>query len=282
MTSQSLTTGNVAAPINFENYALLYDRLTAAQADLDEETCRLPIWWIFPNDRELKSLWTELISVGQSLAEFLDASDEKYSMPASPMIMVGRCGAMEIGERRPFDNYELLQRNFPPSTRRELETRVLRFRDVMLAYYNRLMAKVRDLLYDTRIDEQLLTKGLSSLLLRSSLILDEANFERFRLILQVTDDGDNYDFEHFVALREAHESLKTALEEMNEYFLVTDPQSREFPLLREYIAVADSYREDMLIIFGGYLDLQLSSLLSLNPRWSHPGEPLYSFETQNS
>ena len=135
------------SPINFENYAQLYDRLTAAQADLDEETCRLPIWWIFPDDRELRSLWTELISVGQSLAEFLDASDEKYSLPASPMIMIGRYGAMEIGERRPFDNYELLLRNFPPSTRRELETRVLRFRDVMLAYYNRVMAMVRDLLY---------------------------------------------------------------------------------------------------------------------------------------
>ena len=123
---------------------------------------------------------------------------------------------------------------------------------------------------------------MSSLLLRSSLILDEANFERFRLIFQVTGDGDNHDFEHFVAVQEAHESLKTALEEMNEYFLVTDPRSRVFSLLREYIAVADSYREDMLIIFASYLDFHLSFLLSLNPRWSHPGEPLYYFETQNS
>src|SRR4051794_27889540 len=84
MTTQTLATGTAENPINFENYALLYDELTAAQADLDEETCRLPVWCIFPDDQELGFLWTEVISAGRSLAEFLDASDEKYSLPTSP------------------------------------------------------------------------------------------------------------------------------------------------------------------------------------------------------
>ena len=90
MTTQTLATGSGADPINFENYALLYDELTTTQADLDEESCPLPYWGIFPDDRELSSLWAEVISAGRSLAEFLNASDEKYSLPTSPMIIVAR------------------------------------------------------------------------------------------------------------------------------------------------------------------------------------------------
>ncbi len=282
MTTQTQTqtpaTRTTADLINFENYALLYDDLTAAQADLDEETCRLPIWCIFPDDRELTPLWSEVISAGRSLAEFLDASDEKYSLPTSPAIMVGRYGAMEIGERRPFDNYELLQRKFPPPTRPELEARVLRFRDDLLAHYNRLMAKVRDILYSTRIHRRLMNSESGPLLLLGPLIFDEANFERFRLIFRNLENGDDYDFEHYVAVQEGCESLKAALEGMNQYWSVTDPRSEAFSLLMGYVAVADSYRDEMLSAIAGNLNFHLQSLIRLNPRWSHPGEPLFLWE----
>jgi hypothetical protein len=54
--TQTQATGNATDPINFENYALLYDELTTTQADLDEESCPLPYWGIIPDDRELSSL----------------------------------------------------------------------------------------------------------------------------------------------------------------------------------------------------------------------------------
>ncbi|SIO63329.1 hypothetical protein SAMN05444166_7314 [Singulisphaera sp. GP187] len=83
MTTQTLPTGTIADPINFENYAQLYHDLASAQADLDEETCPLPIWCILLDDQELKSHWTEVVSTRRSLAEFLDAEDEDYSLSAS-------------------------------------------------------------------------------------------------------------------------------------------------------------------------------------------------------
>lgn len=279
MTTQTLATGTSADQINFENYALLFDQLTAAQEDLDEETCRFPVWCIFPGDRELKPLWNEVIVAGRSLAEFLDASEEKYSLPTSPPIMVGRFGAIEIGERRPFDNHELLTRSFPPSTRPEIESRVLRYRDVLLAYYDRLMAKLRDILYGTRIHERLLNSELGPFLLRGLLLLDEANFERFRLVFRDLDDGDDSDFEHFEAVREGCKSLKAALEDMNQYSSVTDSRSGVLPLLGAYIADADSYREEMLRVIAGCLNFHVRHLHQLNPRWSHLGEPVFVPDT---
>ncbi len=184
---------------------------------------------------------------------------------------------MEIGERPPFDNYELLHRNFPPPTRPELEAQVLRFRDVLSAYYNRLMTKVREILYSTRIHERLVTMGPNALLVRGSLLLEEANFERFRLIFRVLDDDDNHDFELYAAVQEGYETLMAALEEMGKYAVVT-AESRVFSLLRVHIEDADAYREDMLMIFGDYLNYYLRALAKLNPRWSYPGEPLFFWE----
>ena len=277
MTTQTLATAGAADPINFENYALLYDELTTTQADLDEESCPLPYWCIFPDDRELSSLWTEVISAGRSLAEFLDASDENYSLPTSPMIIVAR-DAMTVRQRHPFDNYELLQRDFPPPTRQVLEARVLRYRDVLLAYYNLLLTKVREVLYSTRIHGRLMNSESGPLLLLGPLIFDEANFERFRLIFQDLDDGDNYDFEHYDAIQEVYKSLKCTLEGMNQYWSAFDPHSAAYSLLMEYIAVADAYREDMLTIFTGYLNFHICALPRLNPRWSYPGEPSFHRE----
>ena len=127
------------------------------------------------------------------------------------------------------------------------------------------MAKVRDILYSTRSHARLMNSESGPLLLLGPLILDEANFERFRLIFRNLDDGDDYDFEHFEEAREAHESLKAALEGMNQYWSAFDPQSEAFSLLMEYVAVADSYREDMLTIFAGYLNFHLQSLNQTEP-----------------
>ncbi len=278
MTTQTLPTGTAADPINFENYALLYHDLTSAQADLDEETYPLPIWCILPDDQELKSEWPDVVSAGRSLAEFLDTEDEDYSLPASSPIMVVRSVHMRIGGRLAFDNNELLQRRFPPSTRQELEARVQRYRDVLLAYYHRLLAKVRDVLYSTRIHGRLMNSQSGPLLLLGPLILDEANFERFRLIFRNHDNGDDCDFEHYEAVQEVCDTLKDALERMNPYWSVTDPQSEAFSLLMEYVAVADSYRDEMLSAIAGYLNFHIRSLLRLNPRWSHPGEPVCVFD----
>ena len=277
MITQTSANRTNADHINFENYALLYDELTTTQADLDEESCPLPYWGIFPGDRELSSLWTEVISAGRSLAEFLDASDENYSLPTSPMIIVAR-DAMTVWRRRPFDNHELLQRNFPPSTRPELENHVLRFTEVLMAYYKRLMAKVRDILFSTRIHERLVSKGVHSILLLGSLILDEANFQRFRHILPGFADGDDCDFDHFEAVQDGYESLKAALEAENPYYVVTDPEATVFPLLRAYIADADSYREEILACFVDHLNFRLCDWSRLNPRWSYPGEPSFHRE----
>ncbi len=62
---------------------------------------------------------------------------------------------------------------------------------------------------------------------------------------------------------------------MGEYSLVTDHRSTVFSLPRAYIANADSYREDSLMIFSGYLNYELRGESKLNPRWSYPGEPLF-------
>lgn len=279
MTTQILATSTVADPINFENYALLFHDLTSAQADLDEETCPLPVWCILPDDRELRSHWSEVVSARRSLAEFLDAGDEEYSLPTSPPIMAVRSVNMTIGGRLPFDNDELLRRRFPPPTRHELEARVQRYRDVLLAYYDHLMAKLRDILYGTRLHERLLLSELGPFLLRGPLLLDEANFERFRLIIQDLDDGDDSDFDHFEAVQVGCKSLKAALEDMSQYSSVTDSRSGVLPLLGAYMADADSYREEMLRVIAGYLNFHVRPLHQLNPRWSHLGEPVFVPET---
>ncbi|WP_074315206.1 hypothetical protein [Singulisphaera sp. GP187] len=187
---------------------------------------------------------------------------------------------MMIGGRLPFDNIELLQRRFPPPTRQELEARVQRHRDALLAYYNRLLAKVRDILYSTRIHERFMTSEIVPHLLLGPLIYDEANFERFRLIFRDLDDGDDYDFEHFVAVQEGCDSLKAALEGMSEYSSVTDPRSGVFFPLRGYVVDADRYREEMLRAIAGYLDFHIRPLFRLNPRWSRTGEPVFVFDTR--
>ena len=244
---------------------MLFHHLTSAQADLDEATCPVPIWFLLADDQQLTSLWSEVDSLGHSLAKFLDASAEEYSLPESSPIMVVRSVHMKIDGRLPFDNYELLRQSFPPSTRPELEARVLHFRDVLLAYYNLLLAKVRDLLYSTRIPERLVNSHLSTLLLRGSFIVDEANIERFRIFFQVLEDGDNGDYDYFDLVEEDRESLKSVLAEMEDYSWATNPRSRSFSLLRGYIAHADGHREEMLRFIIGYLDFHIGPAASTQP-----------------
>ena len=183
MTTQTLATGTAADPINFENYAAIYEELNAARFELDEEICEWYVRCLFPSDQELGAAWPEVDAANRSLTEFLDSADGRYSLPTSPKIPTCRTMSIQYWEREPFDNYELLGELFPPATRQELEARVLRFRDVLLSHFNRLAATARQRLYSTRILEDLVNERLRPLDLSAWLLYDLANINRFQLFL---------------------------------------------------------------------------------------------------
>lgn len=269
MTTQTLATATTAAPINFENYAKIYEQLNAARWELDEEICEKYLRCLFPSDQDLKAAWPEVDAANRSLTEFLDAADERYSLPTSPKIQTCRTMSIHYWEREPFDNYELLGELFPPATRQELEARVLRFRDVLLSYFDRLVATARLLLYSTRIHEDLVNERLRPLDLSAWLLSDLANINRLQLFFS----GEKDAFENFAGVRKAYKAIKTIVDDLTYPFeYIADPRSTNFRLLKGYIARADRFREEIMEEFADRFSLHVRHLPYLNPRWSYPGE----------
>ncbi len=62
---------------------------------------------------------------------------------------------------------------------------------------------------------------------------------------------------------------------------ITNPQSKNFRLLKRYIARADRFREEVLDEFADRFSLHVRDLPNLNPRWSYPGEPAFFSEVVN-
>ncbi len=270
MTTQIVATGTASDPINFENYAAIYEKLNAARWELDEEICEWYMRCLFPSDQDLKAAWSEVDAANRSLNEFLDAANDRYSLPASPKIKTCRTMSLHYWEREPFDNYELLGELFPPATRQELEARVFRFRDVLLAYFDQLMATLRLLLYSTRIHEGLVNCRLRPLDLSAWLVSDLANINRFQLFLS----GEKDAFENFARVRKSCRSIKTVVDDLTYPFeFIEDAQSKNFRLMKRYIDHADRFREEILEEFADRFSLHVRHLPNLNPRWSYPGEP---------
>ncbi len=222
MTTQTLSASNAADLINFENYAAIYEELNAARWELDEEICEWYMRCLFPSEQGLTAAWSEVDATNRSLNEFLDAADERYSLSTSPKIKTCRTMSLHYWEREPFDNYELLGELFPPATRPKLEARVLRFRDILLAYFDQLMATVRQLLYSTRIHEGLVNCRLRPLDLSAWLVSDLANIDRFQLFLS----GEKDAFENFARVRKSCRSIKTIVDDLTYPFEFIEDSGR--------------------------------------------------------
>lgn len=273
MTTQNPATGAVTDEINFENYAAIYEQLNAARCELDEEICEWYIRYLFfPSDQDLTAAGSEVEAANQSLTEYLDAADQRYSLPTSPKIPMARTVSLWYWEREPFDNYELLRELLPPAARAELEARILRFRDALLAYSDRLTSRLRRLLYNTRIHEGLVLEGLRPMDLSAWLLSDLTNINRFQLLLSSEQDA----FEHFAGVLKSYRAIKAIVDEMDSAFqVIEDPRSKGFRLLKRYIVRADRFREEVLEEFAHGFGFHFRHLPNLNPRWSYPGEPAF-------
>ena len=272
MTTQILAAAGAADPINFESYAAIYEQLNAARWELDEAICEWYLRCLFPSDQDLTAAWPEVDAANRSLTEFLDAADGRFSLPTSPKIKTCRTMSLHYWEREPFDNYELLGGLFPPAARPELEARVLRFRDVLLAYFDLLMATLRRLLYGTRIHEGLVNARLRPMDLSAWLSTDLANINQFQLFLSDEEDA----FENFAGVRKACKVSMRVVDDLCYPFqFIEDPRSEDFRLLKRYIARADRFREEVMDEFADRFSLHVRRLPNLNPRWSYPGEPAF-------
>ena len=272
MTTQILAAAGAADPINFESYAAIYEQLNAARWELDEAICEWYLRCLFPSDQELTVAWPEVDAANRSLTEFLDAADDRYSLPTSPKIKTCRTMSLHYWEREPFDNHELLGELFPPAARPELEALVVCLRDVLMAYFDRLMATLRRLLYGTRIHEGLVNARLRPMDLSAWLSSDLANINRFQLFLSAQDDA----FENFAGVSKSCKVIKTVVDDMTYPFqFIENPRSKDFRLLKRYITRADRFREEVLEEFADRFSLHVRRLPNLNPRWSYPGEPAY-------
>lgn len=268
MTSQAPATDAAARPIHFENYATLYELLTAARWELDGEICEWYIRPLLPGSKTLSAAWSEVDAAHRALSDLLDAADERYSLPASPRLPTARTTSLHYWEREAFDNHELLGELFPPAARPELEARVFRFRDALMAYFGRLMTTFRRLLYRTRVRAALINERLRPMDLSAWLRADLANIDRFQLFLSGEPDA----FEGFAAVRGACRATTANLDDLWPLFEGVGNEGTT-RLLKRYITRADRFRGEILEEFADRFSFHVRHLLNINPRWSERGEP---------
>ena len=268
MTGQIAAADAAARPIHFENYAVLYELLTAARQELDAEICDWCFRPLLPNGKELSAAWFEVDAAHRALSELLDAADKRYSLPASPRLPMARTMSLHYWEREAFDNHELLGELFPPAARPELEARVLRSRDTLVAYFGRLTATFRRLLHRTRIRKTLVNERLRPMDLSAWLRADLANIDRFQLFLSGEPDA----FEGFAAVREACRATIANLDDLWPPFEGVENESTT-RLLKRYITRADRFRGEVLEEFADRFSFHVRHLPNMNPRWSESGEP---------
>jgi hypothetical protein len=127
-------------------------------------------------------------------------------------------------------------------------------------------ARGRDLLYSTRIQEELIDEQFRPPHLSSWLAFDFSNLKRFQCIFSFNPAAWGY-FDHAEIVGQHCESLDSLLDEMNIcHIITTNPRSQIYFQLREYLTHADNLRAEILESFHHFVDFNLEEVRSLNPR----------------